>query len=146
MAVGHRLGEAAVDAAGVAYGGEAGVQGVLDDLSHLHGPDGQGLARQHLGAQVGAPQVGVGVGEAGEDSPAADIDHAGVGGDTQAAAGAHTDDVRFLHEHRAVGERVGPGAIDDHAVVEGYGLSHGAILLQKGRRAGARRTAWTASP
>ena len=77
-AVLDRLREAAVDAAGVADGGEAGVQRVLDVLLHLHRPDGEGVAVRGADREVNDAEVDVGVHEAGHDGAAVEIDHAGV--------------------------------------------------------------------
>jgi hypothetical protein len=123
VALDHRLSEAAVDAAGVADGGEAGLQRVFDDLLHFHRPYRQRLGSEGFRAQVGNAQVDMGVGEAGHDGAAAEVQDTGVAGDAQPAP--RMQDTGALHQNRGPWNRVGAGAVDEQAVAQGDGLGHG---------------------
>lgn len=120
---GDDAGESGVDAAGVAHGGEAGVEGLATVLEHVRSELRDRHAVRHAGLDwAGEPEVNVRVDETGRECQPGAVEDVRAG----RWAAAHLHDAAVLDEDCLAGSWIASCAVHDR----GTGQPHGFLLPQ----------------
>jgi len=105
-----------VETTGVADGGEALVEGLLDEGGDAQGEGGEWARRTAVGFSGG--EVDVGVHETGEEKAAGGVDDCRLAFGLESARGSDAGDAVVLDEDGNTVTRVGAGAVDEGGVVD----------------------------